>query len=88
MDGQFRQLARGSGLAGTLQARHQNHRRRHGCEIQRIVLAAHQFAEFAMHDADQCLARRQAADDFLADCLFPDARDEVLHHRQCNVRLE
>ena len=37
------------------------------------VRLAHQFGELAMHDADERLARRQAADDFGAEAaLFTD----------------
>jgi len=44
--------------------------------------------EFAVDDADQRLARRQAADDFRAECCGAHRFDEVLHHRQRDVGLE
>jgi hypothetical protein len=41
-----------------------------------------------MDDADQRLARRQRADDLLAERFFPDAGGEVLDHRQRDVGFE
>jgi hypothetical protein len=82
------ELGRGGGLAGALQAGHQDHRRRLGGEVEPGTGAAHQFGEFAMDDADQCLAGRQRADHFLAEGLFPDAGGELLDHRQRDVGFE
>ena len=41
-----------------------------------------------MHDADQRLSRREAADHFRAHRLFLHCGDEILHHRQRHVGLE
>ena len=41
-----------------------------------------------MHDADQRLARRQAAHHLLAERALAHLRDEVPDHRQCDVGLE
>ena len=49
---------------------------------------AHQLRQLAVHHADQRLARREAADHFLAERLLLHARDEVLHHRQADVGVE
>ena len=44
--------------------------------------------QLAVHDADQRLARRQAADHLLAERLLAHARDEILDHRQRDVGFE
>ena len=49
---------------------------------------AHHGSQLAMHDPDERLARREAADDLLAERLLLHARDEILHHRQRDVGLE
>ena len=61
-----------------------------GCvaRLSGTAAAAHQRGELAMHDADQRLARRQRADDFLAERLLRHRRDEVLDHRQRDVGFE
>ena len=90
------QLGGGGGLAGALQAGHQDHRRRlrgevqFGHRLERAVLVglAHRGGELAVHDAHQRLARRQRADHVLAQRLVLDAGDEVAHHRQRHVGLE
>jgi hypothetical protein len=41
-----------------------------------------------MHHADQRLARREAAEHFLAERLGAHRIDEVLHHRKRDVGLE
>ena len=41
-----------------------------------------------MHQADQGLPRREAADHFLAERACAHRLDEVLHHRQCDVGLK
>ena len=52
------------------------------------VRLAHQLGELAVHHADQRLTRRQAADDFRAERGGAHRVDEMLHHRQRDVRLE
>ena len=83
-----RELGRRRGLAGALQSGEQDHRGRLRRERQRRRGAAHQRGEFAVHDADQRLARRQRAGDLGADRLFPDDVDEVPDHRQRDVGFE
>src|SRR5690606_31946166 len=48
----------------------------------------HQRLEFVVHHANQGLAGGQRGDDLLADGLFLDLGDEVLHHRQRDVGFE
>jgi hypothetical protein len=52
------------------------------------VVGAHQRGKFLLHDADEGLARRQRADDFLAQRLFLHFGDEFAHGRQRDVGLE
>ena len=85
---EVRELRRRGGLARTLQSGHEQDGRRLHCEIERHGCAAHQRGQLAVHDADERLSRRQGPDDFLADRLVLDLRDEVLDHRQRNVGLE
>jgi hypothetical protein len=73
-----RELADRRRLARSLQARHQDHRRRLHREVQRRVRFAHQARELAVHEADERLSGRKAADDVLAERLFPDRGDEIL----------
>ena len=84
----MRELRGGRGLAGALQSREQDDGRRLHGEIERRGGAAHQRGELAMDDADQRLPGRQRADDFLADRLVLDRRDEVLDDRQRDVGFE
>jgi hypothetical protein len=51
-------------------------------------IAADDGGQLALHHAHQGLARRQAADDFLAKGLFLDAGNEVAHDRQRHVGFE
>ncbi len=81
-------LARGRGLAGALQARHQYHGGRLRGEVESDVGVAHQVGQFAMHDAHQRLTRSQAADHVLAERFLAHGRDEVLDHRHGAVGLE
>ena len=85
---QFGELAAGGGLARALQTGHQDHGGRHGGEIERVVVLAHQPGQFAMHHADQRLAGIQVADDFLAERGLLDLGDEFLDHRQRHVGFE
>ena len=82
------QLGGGGGLAGALQAGHQDHRRRLRRQVDVGDALAHGGGQFAVDDADQRLARLERAQHFLAQRLFLDAGDEVAHHRQRDVGLE
>ena len=81
------QFAAGSGFAGALQARHQNHCGRGGGKVEIVVLLAHQRDKFAMHHTHHSLPRREAAHHFLPQRFFADARNEIAHHRQRHVGL-
>ena len=83
-----RQLARRRRFAGALQTRHQDNRRRLHREVERFIVLAHQRHQFAVHDTDQGLARRQATDHLFTHGFFADAVDERLHHGQRNVGLK
>ena len=85
---QFGQLAAGGGLARTLQTGHQDHGGRHGGEIERVVVLAHQPGQLAMHDTDQCLPRRQAANHLLTQRGLFHLGGEFLHHRQRYVGFQ
>ena len=85
---QLGELAAGGGLARALQTGHQDHGGRHGGEIERVVVFAHQPGELAVHHADQGLPRVQVGYDFLAERGLFDLGDEFLDHRQRNVGLE
>ena len=51
-------------------------------------VGAHERGKLALHHADQGLARRERADDFLAQGFFLDARDEFAHRGQGDVGFE
>jgi len=82
------ELADRGGLAGTLQAGHQNDCRWLCGQIQPFMSLAHELGKFAMNDPDQCLSRAQRADHLLADGLFLDGRNQLLHHRQGDIGLK
>ncbi|MCY1206449.1 hypothetical protein D9M72_180200 [compost metagenome] len=82
------QLGGGGGLAGALQAGHEDHGRRLGREVDVRHALAHGGGEFAVDDADQRLARLERAQHFLAERLLLHAGDEVAHHGQRHVGLQ
>jgi hypothetical protein len=83
-----RELGGGGGLASALQAREQHDRRRLHAQVERAHALAHHLDEFVVDDLDECLARREALVDFLADHPRPDTVDERLDDGQRHVRLE
>ncbi len=87
-----RQLTRGGGLAGALQARHQDHGGRLDGQRQFVgvgaQVAAHEGGQFLVDDADQRLARAEAAGDFFAQRLFLHPRDKVANDRQRDVGFQ
>ena len=87
-DQELGQFADGRRFARALQTGHQDDGRWLGGEIQPAVCFAHQGGQFAMDDADQCLAGTQRADDFFADSLFLDRGDEGFDGRQRHVGFE
>ncbi|MNS97057.1 hypothetical protein D3C72_1313800 [compost metagenome] len=90
------QLAHGGGLAGALQARHQDDGGRlHGqVQLGFLVVAAGRVGaadhggQLALDHADQGLARGEAADNLLAHGLFLHAGNEFAHDRQRHVGFE
>ena len=88
----MRVLGHGGGLSRTLQTCHEDNGWRCGGEIESGALlglgSRHQRDEFAVDDADECLARREACLDFFAQCFFFDLRDEVLDNMQGDVGIE
>ena len=83
-----RELRRGRRLARALKTGKQYHGRGLRCEIERRGGRAHHRRQFALHDADQRLARRQRPDDLLALRRCLDAGDELLDDGQRDVGLE
>jgi len=57
-------------------------------EVEPDVRLAHEGGELAVHDADEGLAGREAADHFLAQRLGAHGFDEVLHDRKRDVRFQ
>jgi hypothetical protein len=91
------QLGRGGGLAGALQAGHQDHRWRLRVQVQfgdrppvcaSLADIAHRRGEFLVHDADQRLPGVQRTGHLLAQRLFLDPGDEVAHDGQGHVGFE
>jgi hypothetical protein len=82
------QLGRRRGLARTLQAGHQDHRRRLRGEVDVGHAFAHGGGEFAVDDAHQRLAGRERTHHVGAERLVFHAGDEVAHHRQGDIGLE
>ena len=81
-------LGRRGRLARTLQADHQDHRRRFRGEVDRRRLAAKGVDEGVVDDLDDLLAGGDGAQHLLADRALPDLGDEVLDHRQRDIRLQ
>jgi len=82
------QLRRRGRLAGALQARHEDDRRRLGVQVDVADALAHGGGQFAADDAHQGLARGQGAQHLMTHGLVLDAGDKVPHHRQGDVRFE
>ena len=83
-----RQLAGRGGLTRTLQARHEDHGRRRGIQRQVFVGRAHHGFQLGLDDLHERLAWGQALRHLGADRALLDLVDEVLDHRQGNVRLQ
>jgi hypothetical protein len=81
-------LARMRGLAGALQAHHQDADRRRGVEIERHGRVAQHLDQFVMDDLDDLLARRHRARDLGADGALAYRVDERLDHFERHVGLE
>ena len=77
------------GLAGALQAHHEDGgRRARGGDADLGGLAAQHLDQVIVHDLDHLVAGRHALQHVGADGLLAHARDEVLDHRERHVRLE
>jgi len=83
-----RQLGGGRGLAGALQAGHQDHRRRLGFQVELGDAFAHRRRQLAVDDADEGLSGRERADDLATERAGLDPGDEIAHHRQGDVGFE
>ena len=81
-------LGHTGGLARTLQARHQHHRRRLRRQVQDLVGRTHELDQLVVDDLDQHLARRQAARHLLAHRLVAYPVHKGSHHRQGHIGLE
>ena len=75
-------------LAGALQARHHDDRRRLRAHVDAALRAAHERREFLIDNLDDDLRRRQRLEDFLADCAFLDRLDEVLDDLEIDIGFE
>jgi hypothetical protein len=82
------ELGRGRGLAGALQAGHQDHRRRLRREVDVRDAVAHRRGQFLVHDADQRLTRIERSGHLGAERLVLDAGDELAHDRERHVGLQ
>ncbi len=83
-----RQLGHRGGLTGALQARHHDHHRRLGGQIQGVVGVAHGVHQLVVDDLDERLARVKAFQHLLTEGLFLDLLHELLDHRQGHVGLQ
>ena len=83
-----RDLCRGRGLAGALQADQHHHHGRCRDKVDRLGFGAERAHELVMHDLDDHLARSDGAHHLLAHGLRPHRVGEVAHHVERNVGLE
>src|ERR1019366_875792 len=86
--GPVRQLSRGGGLTGTLQARHQDDGGGLRSELELGGVFAEDGYEFAMNDLDDLLGRRERGHDFRAEGLLANVLDEFLDDVEVNVGFE
>jgi len=83
-----RDLGRGGGLAGALEAHHQHRDRRLATELEICRGAAQHLDQVVVHQLDDHLARGDAPEHLQADRLVAHLGDELLDHRQGDVGLE
>ena len=84
-----RQLARGGGLAGALQADHQDGDRRGGVQVERHRAGAAELLDHhVVDDLHHLLAGGDAVQHLLADGALADLGDEVLDHGQRHVGIQ
>jgi len=84
----FRQLGDGRGLAGALQSGHENHGGRLSGQIDLFVAASHHGNQLLIDDLDERLPRRQTGLHILTEGPLLHVLDEVLDHRQGDIRLQ
>ncbi len=82
-----RELGRRGGLAGPLQAGHQDDRGR-APERELGITCPHQPREAVVHQLDDLLTRVQALEDVVAERVCLHTRDELLHDLEVDVGLE
>ena len=83
-----RQFAGRRGLAGTLQARHQDYGRRLRGEFELGGVPAQSLDQFVAQNLDDLFARRKGSQQLLADGLGPNVVDELLYDLEIDVRFE
>ncbi len=83
----LRQLAGGGGFARTLQADDQPDRRRARGE-QRLGVLAQQQREFVAHNLDDLLVGRKLQQDFRAQRLLANVREQFVGHADVDVAFE
>ena len=81
-------LRRRGRLTGALQTDQHDADRCRSQQFKPLRLRAQHLDQLVVHDLDDHLARRDRAQHFLADRLFPHLFDKVAHHRQGDVRFE
>ena len=83
----FGQFAGGGGFAGALQADDHPHRGRARRE-QRLGVLAEQQRQLVAHDLDHLLVGRELQQDFGAQRLFADVREQLVGHAHVDVAFE
>jgi len=73
---------------GSLQAGHKDYCWRNSREVNVSLLSAHEGDQFVVDDPDESLTRCKTTNHFLADCFFPDPRNEFLDYRQSDIRFQ
>ena len=83
-----RQLARGGGLAGALQAGHQDHGGRLRGKLQLGGVLAQEVDQLVAHDLDDLLGGRERGHHFLAHRLLANVVDQFLDDLEVDVGFE
>ena len=83
-----RQLARGGGFAGTLQASHQHHRGRLRGELHLGGVFAEDVDQLVANDLDHLLGGRERGHDLLAQRLLADVLDQFLDDLEVHIGFE
>ena len=87
-DQMARELGGGGGLARALQSREQHDDRRFRAQVEAATRLAHHACQFLVNDADEGLARRQAARDLGADRARARGFREGLDDADRDIRFE